>query len=255
MKVSESYLYRHRHDDKILKPLRLSAEDKADYHIFTRYHGLQQRNPVMHRYPVYRPSKSQQFYLMELMGLKVVEYKTVKLWQQSSREETHIVVYLDENEHASEGKALLTIVDACILGYEDKLASLFINSKLDEFLQRREHPDDIEIVSYRFLVIGDMVFELKINSDHSWMTNKGNSKYKLLKYGRAPSEHSKLLRFYTAHRALFALDFILQDGERVYIDFNTAPGIPKEVSELLSEGNLMSELINWYDSNPVASPI
>lgn len=150
------------------------------------------------------PSKEDQFEILDMLGYDIPQYgKPAELPDDSQQ----VVVYTDEYQHAGKGKILVSLEEARSK-YADYLASCFIECQQNI------------ITSYKLLQIGTRQFIVRYNSDHEWMSNKGQVYCDIV----AESPHREYIK--QIQYPLWSIDYVLdlhQEGKPVAIDFNIAP--------------------------------
>lgn len=138
----------------------------------------------------------------------------------------YVVIHLDETAHCGEGKIRLPLNDA-LKSYPDHLAVEYIFALPSGLGQ-----------SWRYLQIGDKKFWLRYTSKNDWRSNYGDVEIEMV-YREEDGYHPEI------DAPLFAIDFIVAQGEFYAIDFNIAPGIKGTGIENTLHGREVVEAIKW----------
>jgi hypothetical protein len=142
------------------------------------------------------------------------------------------VVHTNIDVHRGEGKDLVS---------GEKALSYYPN----EFcVSYKGNPESVG-KSFRKLVIGNRNFTIFYKSEDDWRSNCGNVECKIdLEYlSNVPRD--KVFNRKFCNLPLFAVDGVVYNGEGYYLDFNIAPGIPKEIRSVISDKEIADEIKNW----------
>ncbi len=171
------------------------------------------------------PNRIEMYKMLNMIGLKTPkfgmvaelykdlgsQYGGVAALKDSKYDQIiELVVYLDLNAHAGEGKVKLSLEEAREK-YPGHFASQYIPTA-KSFMSRTE----------RLLCAGDHHFWMEYLSKDDWRSNAGEVTINELDVRYKDSLNG---RIHEIKLPLFAIDFVAVGRERLAIDFNISPGI------------------------------
>lgn len=135
------------------------------------------------------------------------------------------VLYKDPYAHRGEGK--------CLSGrYSCLLPEVYCSQRIPTDGAR----------SIRHLWIGSFRVELEYSSDHAWMSNVGDVDIELVSYSWSQSRPKAI-----KYLPLVAIDFVrhIESDFLFAIDFNSAPGIPRNIIRDFSSSFVVDTLESY----------
>lgn len=150
---------------------------------------------------------------------------------QAFVEDLQVVVHLDEQAHAGEGKVLLRLAEA-----ETKHPDAFAAEYLPTVAGSGS-------ISYRHLRVGSRMFWLRYTSQDDWRSNCGDVQIEFLcEAGRVTPKVS----FFDLSPVV-AVDFILIGRKMYAIDLNVAPGLRDTgIEKILRPSDVLQEVDSWF---------
>lgn len=179
------------------------------------------------------PNRKQMFYLFKRLGLQTPLFGNYQDFVNNIYA-GQVVIHKNINSHIGQDKELKYFG---LLTEEDRQCFLV------EYIY---HPltilFDYKGLSTRYLFVGNRCFKMRYTSDNDWRSNCGNSWVSDFDMVVPIPIYRSRIPY-----PMFAIDFVGDDMELKAIDFNVAPGIPKEfLNKYMSPTQIYLELKSWY---------
>jgi|GEM_PF-1360121 len=198
--------------------------------------AFERQGEVYRRFDYEGPNRRQMLVMFETSGLPVPRHGLVRdliprlaaefdpqIRAQALLQVAEVVVYLDESQHAGEGKIKVQAAEA-LERYPDHYASEFHTAT----------PNG-KGKTFRYLQVGNRRWWLLYWSEDDWRSNAGDCDCRLL--CEEVSLYDPLFRY-----PMFAIDFLPKDNAPYWaIDFNLAPGL-KPLQGLVSGSEIVDLL-------------
>jgi len=189
-------------------------------------HMFNDKGPTLHRYAETMEHRYVDFSKLRAMGLNVPIYGYKGTLKDILGPGFDVVRYENPWSHRGEGKTLTQY---------GKLDDEDIFSQYIKSIDKDGRP-----LSVRYLHIGGHLIMLRYCSDDSFRSNVGNVDVSIIHH---VEQHRIPEKFGIGSYPLLGIDMVCDSSDKMFaIDLNTAPGIPKEVQDVLGASRIVDAL-------------
>lgn len=206
-------------------PLKINSDFRQLYDVFFDKEGLEFRRMTKEG-----PNRFEALQFMQQIGLKTPLYGHYADFEKQGYQQ-QVVVHKSIYTHNGDKKYLKWFSE---LDEEEKRCLLvqFIPYPINTGVS------EVKGHSTRYLFIGHRCFKMDYISYDDWRSNCGDGDIINLCEIYPYPKYRDLVYY-----PLFAIDFV---GDMYAIDFNTAPGVPSEVTKMVCNSEIVHEIKRWY---------